>query len=178
MTMAGTLDNRYASIRVPTQNKHRQLNTSADGVVTTGTFTGRRVLDVQESSTGSMFEPYDSPDNTGYYDTIRIKKPNRVETLRWIEVIAHETGHAFNLVSRTSPPAAKMADRIRDAIADEIATSKDRSRRCIGDHANHARRPATEGSNAKYWSHRSRHGGARFLSDGLAPHLSRALRPQ
>ena len=124
MMMAGKLDNRYVSIWHPTQNRHRRLDTSAGGVVTSGTFTGRRVLDVQESSTGSMFESYGSPDNAGYYDAIRIKKPARAETLRWIEVIAHETGHAFNLVTRTSPPAAKMADRIRDAIADEIVTRK------------------------------------------------------
>jgi hypothetical protein len=124
MTMAVTLDKRYVSIWLPTQDRHRQLNTSPDGVVVTGPFTGRRVLDVQESSTGSMFEPYDSPDNTGYYDAIRIKKPDPAQTLRWIEVIAHETGHAFNLINRNSPPAAKMADRIRAAIAEEIATRK------------------------------------------------------
>jgi hypothetical protein len=122
MTMAVTLDKRYVSIWRPTQDRHRQLNTSPAGVVMTGPFTGRRVLDVQESFTGSMFEPYDSPDNTGYYDAIRIKKPDQAETLRWIEVIAHETGHAFNFVNRRSPPAATMADRIRAAIADEIAT--------------------------------------------------------
>ncbi len=124
IAMAVTLDARYVSIWLPTQDRHRLLDTSPDGVVRTGLFTGRRVLDVQESSTGSMFETYDSPDNTGYYDAIRIKKPDQAQTLRWIEVIAHETGHAFNLVKRSSPPAAKMADRIRAAIADEIATRK------------------------------------------------------
>jgi len=122
MAMANTLDSRYVSIWDPTGNVHRPLNTSADGVVLPGSaFAGRRVLNVEESATGSMFETFTSPDNRGYYDAIRIKKPDPRDTLMWVEVIAHETGHAFNFVNRTSTPAT-MAARIRDAVSDEIAT--------------------------------------------------------
>src|SRR5262249_2283086 len=122
MAMAKTLDSRYVSIWDPALNIHRRLNTSADGVVLpTSSFAGRRVLNVEESSTGSMFETFTSPDNTGLYDAIRVKKPDPADTLSWVEVIAHETGHAFNFVTRPSP-SVTMADRIRDAISDEIAT--------------------------------------------------------
>ena len=125
MTMIKTLDQRYVSIWQPSNSVHRLLDTldlSADGVVTKPPFKGRRVIEVKESSTGSMFEPYTLMDNRGYYDLIQIKKPDDADTGRWIEVIAHETGHAFNLVNRTAPPAGKMADRIRAAVSEEIAT--------------------------------------------------------
>jgi len=69
-----------------------------------------------------MFEPFDRQQIMRHYDLILIQKPDPSDTLEWIEVIAHETGHAFNLATSTSPAPVTMADRIRAAIADEITT--------------------------------------------------------
>jgi hypothetical protein len=125
--MIATLDKRYVYIWNPAETQHRRLlpQTSADGLVTSGTFKGRRIINVQESQTGSTFEPYTSPDNPGYYDLISIKKPAASETGEWLEVIAHETAHAFHAVNPPAPSSAKgAADRIRAAVAEEIATRR------------------------------------------------------
>jgi len=122
MDMARALDKRYIYLWHPTEKRHRRLTTSANGVVTTGSFVGRRVLDVKTTNAGSWFEPYTSPDNTGYYDVIWIERSGRGNTGRWIERIAHEVTHAFHLATRAAAPAAKLVDRVRAAITEEIET--------------------------------------------------------
>lgn len=125
MTMMGTLDQRYISIWHPSKHVHRSpetLDLSDDGFVTRPPFNGRRVIEVQEdySRSGSKFTPYDPVNSQGIYDLIQILKPSQGDTGMWISVTAHETGHAFNLVTRTRPPANNKAARIRHAILDEI----------------------------------------------------------
>jgi hypothetical protein len=122
--MVDALNKRYVSIwnQAGAGATHIVRPISDDGVITTGSFKGRRVIDVEQSSNGSMFEPH-SPKLTGEYDKIWIQRPDSSDTLRWIEIVAHETGHAFNLINRTGTPA-KMADRIRAAVVDEIEARK------------------------------------------------------
>ena len=124
MDMARTLDKRYVFLWHPTESRHRRLPTSDNGVVTSGAFVGRRVLDVKTTTTGTWFQPHEDPDNTGYYDVIWIEKTARGDTGRWIEMIAHEATHAFHVATRTSAPAKGLADRVRAAITEEIDTRK------------------------------------------------------
>ena len=126
MKMIATLDKRYVYIWNPAETQHRRLlpQTSIDGLVTSGTFKGRRIINVDQSKTGSMFERYTSPDNPGYYDLISIKKPAASETGGWLEAISHETAHAFHAVNRPSSSSENATDRIRDAVAEEITTRR------------------------------------------------------
>ena len=124
MDIAATLDKRYVYLWHPTENRHRRLVTSDNGIVTTGDFAGRRVLDVKKNPAGSWFQPFEDPDNTGYYDVIWIEKPGQREIGSWIEIIAHEATHACHLATRTSAMPAKLADFVKASIAEEIETRR------------------------------------------------------
>ena len=131
LKMANNLDTRYVDIWL-TQTKERVIDLSPDGVVISGRFTGRRSLKVGKSYTSSSwFEPY-SLASPGYYDGIYIEKINPADIGRWIEIIAHETAHAFRFAngqitsSRVTCPQSRtaQADAIRASITDEILARK------------------------------------------------------
>jgi hypothetical protein len=83
MKMVRTLDRRYIHIWNRAHTRHRQLpDTSAHGVVRSGRFAGRRIIEVKESQTGSTFEPYAPPNRHGWYDLISIKKPEPLRMAR------------------------------------------------------------------------------------------------
>jgi len=125
MDMARTLDKKYVYLWHPAGGRHRTLDTSTAGVVKSGGVAGRRVLDIRKSLTGgARFEPYQSPDNTGYYDVIWIDKPTQGDTGRWIEIVAHETGHAFHMVTPKSAPPVKLVSRICADVTEEITTRR------------------------------------------------------
>lgn len=122
MKMVAVLDAKYVYIWNPAETRHRTLPTSADGIVTTGAFAGRRVINVRESQDGSRFEAFTSPSNPGFYDVIWITRPRPSETGAWLELVAHETAHAVRAVSQT-PPTNTTA-RIRAAVDEEISARK------------------------------------------------------
>ncbi len=131
--MATNLDGLYVDIWDSARAHHRNdvvANFSA-GMVTQGTFTGRRVLNIDRSfTTSSWFQPYSM--GRGYYDAIYIENIGVAEIGKWIEVIAHETAHAFRFANGqlTRPivtcPQSKTvkADAIRSMINDEILARK------------------------------------------------------
>lgn len=131
LKMAKSLDTLYVDIWL-TQAQERVLDLSPDGVVSGGSFTGRRVLKIEKSYTASSwFEPY-SLASPGYYDGIYVERIGPAEIGRWIEIIAHETAHAFRLANGqitrpkvTCPQSnAIQADSIRASLADEILARK------------------------------------------------------
>ena len=86
------------------------------------------MLNINLSNTGnSWFQPF-SIGSPGIYDAIYIEKIGRTDLGKWIEVIAHETAHAFRFANRqllsvtvTCPQPKKVqADVIQDRIQDEI----------------------------------------------------------
>jgi hypothetical protein len=105
----------------------------ADGVFTKGKYKGRRFFDFEYSSNGTYFAPYGSLDNPLASDVIYLEPPNQShqrgfytldENGRWIELIAHETVHAFRHVSGLRRSGKTASDRIQSGIDDEIATRK------------------------------------------------------
>lgn len=128
MTMATKLDALYVDIWDPTGSHHRLdvVSNFSDGVVTLGT-SKRRVLNAERSfTTGSWFQPYSTGGNS--YDAIYIEQLGTTHTGKWIEVIAHETSHAFRFANGqlfspkvTCPvPKTVKADMILSSIRDEI----------------------------------------------------------
>lgn len=142
MDMVGKLDKKYLSLNGPETSSWEKSAKPGemklwtwdwkprdDGVLTAGPFIGRRVLEVRWSSTGSYFSPAGSPEHPfGPWDIIflqPVSHPNStIEIGQWIEHIAHETTHAFHYIFRSGPSPAKMADRIRAAIAEEGDTRR------------------------------------------------------
>jgi hypothetical protein len=106
---------------------------NAEGVFTKGTYKGRRFFDVEYSSNGTYFAPYGSPDNSIGSDVIYLEPPDPHrqrgaytldENGRWVELIAHESVHAFRRVSGLRRSGKTAGDRIQSGIDDEIATRK------------------------------------------------------
>jgi hypothetical protein len=111
---------------------------TADGRMTKGTHRGfsvigRRMIEILQDFNNSHFSPAGSLEGNALIDTIWIRQPpnaatgvgqkvDAAEIGDWIGNIAHESFHAFRRVTRTGPPAAKLVDRVRDAIAEEILT--------------------------------------------------------
>ncbi len=131
--MASKLDDLYVHILDP-KNQERALQSvfSENGVVTKGPFIRRRVIGVQKSFTGnSWFAPY-SFASPGYYDAINIETIDSANTGKWIEIMAHETAHAFRFANGqlfrpkvTCPQSKKVtADVILSSINDEILARK------------------------------------------------------
>src|SRR4030095_3611814 len=101
-----------------------------------------RVLDIVNGF--SSFTPAGSPDTRfAPYDFINLEvpmkywprrfgEPRPVSSIddigRLIEIIAHESTHAFTHVTRTKPSPAKRVDRVREFIADEGATRRNEAR--------------------------------------------------
>ncbi|HKR00639.1 MAG TPA: hypothetical protein VJT09_08195 [Pyrinomonadaceae bacterium] len=126
MAMVAQLDKRYVNIWLSGQHNSaltRRFDL-ATGTISGGTFDGRRLMNVQVMGNNSRFTPHGSPDSTGYYDAMTLERPDPRETRRWVEVIAHETTHAFNFVTRKGAPAANVADRIRASVNEEAGTRK------------------------------------------------------
>jgi hypothetical protein len=126
MKMAGKLDDKYVfQGRMKSEYFWKKLN--ADGQLTAGPYTGRWVLEVRFSPFGSLFDPNSSVDSVLSWDVIWLQPPDpavprATEIGLYLERIAHETTHAFRRVTRRGPPQAAMADRIRDAVNEEVDT--------------------------------------------------------
>jgi hypothetical protein len=121
--MAGKLDDKY--LRRGRWREDWKLN--ADGQLIAGPYTGRWLLEVRYSPFGSRFVPYSSVDADLGWDVIWVEQPDSSATRAteiglYLERIAHETTHAFLRVTRRGPPQAAMADRIRDAVNEEVYT--------------------------------------------------------
>jgi hypothetical protein len=126
--MAAGMDAHYvshSSKRTPT-NWFSEWGVNDKGVITKGPFIGRRMLAIVLGFAGSSFSPTGSPENDYGYDFIRLKPPdssNQDQIVgEWIEAIAHETTHAFNMVTNRRPAATTEAARITAAIKDEVNT--------------------------------------------------------
>ena len=128
MNMAHTLDRHYIAL----DGTRIRFDWAAawspnnDGVLTAGPFTGRRVLAVWWGSSGSEFLPAGTLDNDFGYDIILLQPPNAFsgdQTIgEWIQIIAHETTHAFTRNTSGGTASASAVDRITAAITDEVNT--------------------------------------------------------
>ena len=142
MAIAKTLDGKYIAdvgrdlelTEPPPTDWEKVWGVTPNGFLIKGTYRGsnvkgRRVLRIMESLTGSSFSPAGSPETLFPYDTIFLQQPSEATDAanigRWIEVIAHESIHAHHWVSRTGAPPAKLVDRVRASIAEEIATRRE-----------------------------------------------------
>jgi hypothetical protein len=107
----------------------------ADGVFTKGPHINRRMLSIELSSFGSFFQPFSNPENFLPFDVIFLQKPPSQspdptipvtvkEWGEWIEMIAHESVHAWRHILGKRRAGKTAADRIRAGIDDEIATRK------------------------------------------------------
>ena len=110
----------------------------ANGVLRKGPFSGRRVLTMLYSFTGSLFLPSNAVDNGYDYDLIVIKLPDGIgpdgkphsggsassagTLVQWISAIAHETVHAHTFVTATGTPPTTIALRVAAAITEEATT--------------------------------------------------------
>jgi hypothetical protein len=103
------------------------------GVLTKGPFVGRRVLAVWWDAHGSRFEPAGSLDGNRGFDVIFVQPPSDPDVAHqnsprviaeYIAHIAHETTHAFIALKRTGPPPKAIPERVRAAIAEEVATRR------------------------------------------------------
>jgi len=125
--MAEKLDQRYASLWEGDRDHHiTEVPKLFDkGVITTGRFQGRRVLEVRSSESGSFFRPF-GPFSTGSYDVIQIDKPAQWNLGGWVELIAHESAHAFIFAAGQNklPLNATLKARIDESIDNEILTRK------------------------------------------------------
>jgi hypothetical protein len=106
-----------------------------EGVFTKGPHVNRRMISIELSFNGSFFQPYRSPGNPLSADVISLQKPpsqspdpttptNFNEWGQWIEIIAHESVHAWRHVLGKRRAGNTVADRVRSGIEDEIATRK------------------------------------------------------
>jgi len=133
--MGGQLDKRYVYLGLPHRLSVVRNFDPDTGVVKGGGWNGRRVITIDHSTPNTHFEPYNPLKSTGtnadvIFITIHLKEYpttaksfTATELTEWISRIAHETTHAHNFLFRkTLPPTAKVADRIRDRIEEEVST--------------------------------------------------------
>lgn len=128
MTMARSLDTHYVALdgaHIPSGWAF-DWNPNTDGVLSHGPFRGRRVLAIWYGASGSEFLPSGSLDNNYGYDIILLQPPQHFSgdqaVGEWIQIIAHETTHAFTRNTSGSVAPATVADRITAAITDEANT--------------------------------------------------------
>jgi D-alanyl-D-alanine carboxypeptidase len=137
MSIVAELDKKYLWLFGDKYLKGK-WDANDNGVITGGPFVGRRLIAFQVSSPkhGSFFDPDTALDpgrpHTG--DVIHLEQPfetgDRTDpsnfTLdtkgQWLERIAHESVHAFHLVSGKYRGGKTAPERIRARIDDEIAT--------------------------------------------------------
>jgi len=152
MARVRTLDKQYLALEGPALCKLGSSGSSwwdewapnAQGVLSKGPFAGRRVLTVFYSATGPLFMPAGSIDNEYGYDIMVVRLPDGIGPdgkphsggsassplviAQWISAIAHETTHAYNLVTSKSPAPATIPLRVRAAIKEEGDTRRTEAR--------------------------------------------------
>lgn len=101
-----------------------------NGVFTTGSFKGRRLLYIEAASSGARFSPYGSPDNGIDADVINVDSGTDLEIIR---SIAHEATHAFRYITGKSAPKdpllgsdkpEKVEAAIQAGVTEELETRK------------------------------------------------------
>lgn len=127
MNMVRALDRHYIGYHnkaVP-NNWAFAWDPTKDGVFTKGPFPGRRLFWFMHDNAGSSFSTASALENPLGWDMINIQQPStqgEQEIGDWIEIIGHETTHAFNRVKGNASPSKTALDRVTAAITDEVKT--------------------------------------------------------